>query len=401
MKSLFQRVNEDSYISLGNISIINEAWGAKKHYADELEKIFTDYEKKKNPKPVKSNKYGMPRGFRPGHSPEEVLAKYPMEILIDKAGYEPKEITKQVWGPKGKTEKKEFSKNDYGYFIAQLIANGELNKEKMLKWWNEYEDKTAKAKWHDPKFIAKQIDPVRCWNPYYPKDDSVVNSFEKNPANMTYYLKNGNGLSYDEKKELRAFLEDPANQEELKVAIKGVKNSILKARPSFKTGAINHLKSIIENCDYSGGDLQNLIEKEYRDSHKSYYQGGNDRDCEASAIIGLIMKVVNKIYGFEVWSSIGSEKDEYENEIISAHINGLNKEDQTYEQFVDDADNLKFKIKKLGVSAKKESSSVHNSSFTTNYNYDFEVICTKKDEEIFHETITDVTIGSYFFSGGW
>jgi hypothetical protein len=225
--------------------------------------------------------------------------------------------------------------------------------------------------------------------------------FEKNPANMSYYLKSGNGLSYDERKELRAFLEDPANQEELKAAVKGIKNSILKARPTFKTGAINHLKSIIENCDYSGGDLQDLMEKEYRDSHKSYYQGGNDRDCEASAIIGLIMKVINKIYGFEIWSSITSDKDEYENEIISAHINGLNKEDQTYEQFVDDADNLKFTIKKLGVSKKKESSTVHNSSFTSNYNYDFEVICTKKGEEIFHETITDVTIGSYFFSGGW
>ena len=399
MKSLSQQVNEDSYISLGNVSMINEAWGAKKHYADELEKIFADYEKKKNPKPSKSP-YSR-GGWRPGHSPEEVFAKYPMEILIDKAGYEPKEITKEVWGPKGKSEKKEFSKNHYGYFIAQLIASGELNKEKMLKWWNEYEDKTSKAKWHDPKFIAKQIDPVKCWNPYYPKDDSVINSFITNPANMSYYLKSGNGLSYDERKELRAFLEDPANQEELKVAIKGVKNSILKARPTFKTGAINHLKSIIENCDYSGGNLQDLMEKEYKDSHKSYYQGGNDRDCEASAIIGLIMKVINKIYGFEIWTTIGSDKDEYENEIISAHINGLNKEDQTYEQFVDDADNLKFTIKKLGVSKKKETSSVHNSSFTSNYNYDFEVICMKKDEELFHETITDVTIGSYFFSGGW
>lgn len=37
----------------------------------------------------------------------------------------------------------------------------------------------------------------------------------------------------------------------------------------------------------------------------------------------------------------------------------------------------------------------------SNYNYDFEVICTKNDEEIFHKIITDVTIGSYLFSGGW
>ena len=395
MKSLSQQVNEDLYISLGQVSTINEAWGSTKHYKAELEKIFTDYEKKKAPKKN-------PRlAFRPGHAPEEVLAKYPMQILIDKAGYKPKEIVKQIWGPKGKSEKKEFDKIDYGWFIAKQIEDGKLNKEEMLDWWNEYEESVSTAKWHDIKFIAKQIDPVRCWNPYYPKDDSILQSFFKTPANIVWYLKNGNGLTYTEKKELGEFLADPANQEDLQKALKGVKNSILKARPSFKTGAIEHLKSIIDNCDYSGGKLQDLIEKEYKDSHKSYYQGGNDRDHEASAVLGLIMKVINKIYGFEIWTTIGSDKDEYENEIISAKINGLNKEDQTYEQFVDDADDLKFTIKKLGISKKKESSTVHSSSFISNYNYDFEVICTKKDEEIFHETITDVTVGSYFFSGGW
>lgn len=399
MKNLNQIINETALISLGHISTINEAWGSAKHYKAELEKIFADYEKKKNPKP-KKGPFGR-GGFRPGYSPEEVLAKYPMQILIDKAGYTPKEIVKQVWGPKGRSEKKEFSKSDYGQFIADQIADGKLNKEEMLKWWNEYEESVSTAKWHDVKFITKQIDPIRCWNPYYPKDDSILQNFFKTPANIVWYLKNGNGLTYSEKKELGEFLADPANQEDLQKALKGVKNSILKARPSFKTGAINHIKSIIDNCDYSGGDLQELMNKEYQDSHKSYYQGGNDRDNEASAVIGLIMKVINKIYGFEVWSSIGADKDEYENEIISAKINGLNKEDQTYEQFVDDADDLKFKIKKLGVSKKKESSTVHSSSFISNYNYDFEVICTKKDEEIFHETITDVTVGSYFFSGGW
>ena len=53
------------------------------------------------------------------------------------------------------------------------------------------------------------------------------------------------------------------------------------------------------------------------------------------------------------------------------------------------------------MSDKKDTGDVHNSSFINNYNYDFDVICTKKGEEIFHETITDVTVGSYFFSGGW
>ena len=34
------------------------------------------------------------------------------------------------------------------------------------EWWNEYEESVSTAKWHDIKFIAKQIDPIRCWNPY-------------------------------------------------------------------------------------------------------------------------------------------------------------------------------------------------------------------------------------------
>jgi len=395
MKHLTEKFNESYNITLGQVSTINEAWGSTKHYKAELEKIFADYEKKKNKKPNKR----IPTPWGP--QPEEVLAKYPMQILIDKAGYKPKEIVKQVWGPKGRGEKKEFSKQDYGQFIADQITDGKLDKEEMLKWWNEYEESIATAKWHDIKFIAKQIDPVRCWNPYYPKDDSILQSFFKTPANIVWYLKNGNGLLYSEKKELGEFLADPANQEDLQKALKGVKNSILKARPSFKTGTIENLKSIIDNCDYSGGKLQDLIEREYKDSHKSYYQGGNDRDHEASAVMGLIMKVINKIYGFEVWSSIGSDKDEYENEIISAKISGLNKDDQTYEQFIDDANDLKFKIKKLGMSEKKDKGDVHSSSFINNYNYDFEVICTKKGEEIFHETITDVTVASYFFSGGW
>jgi len=395
MKHLTEKFNESYNISLGQVSTINEAWGSTKHYKAELEKIFADYEKKKNKKP--NGRIPTPWGPQP----EEVLAKYPMQILIDKAGYKPKEIVKQVWGPKGRGEKKEFSKQDYGQFIADQIADGKLDKEEMLKWWNEYEESVSTAKWHDIKFIAKQIDPVRCWNPYYPKDDSTLKSFFTTPANIVWYLKNGNGLTYTEKKELGEFLTDPANQEDLQKALKGVKNSILKARPSFKTGAIENLKSIIDNCDYSGGKLQDLIEKEYKDSHKSYYQGGNERNHEASAVMGLIMKVINKIYGFEVWSSIGSDKDEYENEIISAKISGLDKDDQTYEQFIDDAEDLKFKIKKLKMSDKKDTGDVHNSSFINNYNYDFEVICTKKGEEIFHETITDVTVASYFFSGGW
>ena len=168
MKDIQHYINESEMLGLDEYVYINEAWGANKHYASELDKIFADYEKKKAPKKQTS------RMLSPGRTaPEEVFAKYPMQILIDKAGYTPKEITKKIWGPKGQSEKKENDKYDYGKFIVDQIEAGKLNKDDMLKWWNEYETEVSKAKWHDPKFIAKQIDPARCWNVYYPKDDSV------------------------------------------------------------------------------------------------------------------------------------------------------------------------------------------------------------------------------------
>ena len=91
MKHLNEKLNESYNITLGQISTINEAWGSTKHYKAELEKIFADYEKKKAPK-----KSSRPMWGRGKTAPEEVLAKYPMQILIDKAGYKPKEIIKQV-----------------------------------------------------------------------------------------------------------------------------------------------------------------------------------------------------------------------------------------------------------------------------------------------------------------
>ena len=76
MKHLTEKFNESYNITLGQVSTINEAWGSTKHYKSELEKIFTDYEKKKAPK-----KSSRPMGGRGKTAPEEVLAKYPMQIL--------------------------------------------------------------------------------------------------------------------------------------------------------------------------------------------------------------------------------------------------------------------------------------------------------------------------------
>ncbi len=66
---------------------IVEAWGSQRHYESDLKKIFDEFDKKKNAGPMK-----MKRGYVEPPSPYPVLAKYPMQILIDKAGYTPKEV---------------------------------------------------------------------------------------------------------------------------------------------------------------------------------------------------------------------------------------------------------------------------------------------------------------------
>ena len=177
----------------------------------------------------------------------------------------------------------------------------------------------------------------------------------------------------------------------------------MKARPTFATGTVNHVKDIIENCDYSDGDLRDLMEKEYKSSHQSYYEGPNDRNCEASAVIGLILKALNEMYGFEVWSSIqeiGEEDRSWKEYETKINIKG-SVDDKTLEGFLDDADHLKFKIEKLGASEKKRSTGVYASSFSSFYDYDFDVICEKNGEEVYHSKFKNITIGSYYYSGGW
>lgn len=382
---------------------IYESWNAeRKNYKAELQDMLDKYEKKKNAKPKKS-RYGGP--YRSSSNPSDVFAKYPMQILIDKAGYEPKTITQYTIGGK----KEVFSKIHYGQFIADEIEAGNLKIEDMIKWWEEYDEEIAKNNWHDPKYIVKQIDVTRLWNPYYPKDDSVVTALLEDPAKIARYAMPKRS-TIQEREEFRAFLADPANQDDLKAALKSIKSKIMKARPSFATGTTNHIKNIIDNCEYNGGDIKDLMEKEYKSSHQRYYQGANNRDCEASAVIGLILKALNEMYGFEVWSSINEigEEDrswkEYETEI---NIKG-SVDDKTLEGFLDDADYLRFEIKKLKASEKKRDSGVYASSFSSYYDYDFEVICYKRKdfkdktgEEVYHKEFKNIIVGSYFYSGGW
>ena len=377
-------------------NLVLESWNAeRKDYAKELQDILNKYDKKKNAPPKKS-RYGGPRTSRT--EPEEVLAKYPVQILIDKAGFEPKTIAKWTIGGKKET----LNKYHYGKFIADKLESGEITKEDLVKWWQEYDEQVAKNNWHDPKFIVKQIDVTRLWNPYYPKDDSMVTALLNEPAKISRYAKPQRATT-SEMEDFKAFLSDPANQDTLKAALKSIKSTIMKARPTFATGVEKHVKDIIENCDYSDGDLRDLMEKEYQSNHQRYYEGPNDRNCEASAVIGLILKALNEMYGFEIWSSIQETGDEYSSwkeYETKISIKG-SVDDKTLEGFLDDADHLKFKIEKLGVSEKKRSSGVYSSSFSSYYDYDFDVICEKNGEEVYHSKFKNITIGSYFYSGGW
>lgn len=400
-KEKISSMSIDEYLSE---NLVLESWNAeRKNYKEELQKILDTYEKKKNAKPRKS-RFGY---SLKSTNPSEVLAKYPMQILVDKAGYKPKEITATVYSytkTKGSQEKEKtyFSKIHYGQFIADELEKGNLNLEDMIKWWQEYDEEIAKNNWHDPKYIVKQIDVTRLWNPYYPKDDSMVTALLNEPARISRYAKPKRATT-SEMEDFKAFLSDPANQDTLKAALKSIKGTIMKARPTFATGVENHVKDIIENCEYSDGDLKELMEKEYKSSHKRYYEGPNDRDCEASAVIGLILKALNEMYGFEVWSSIAETGDEYSSwKEYETKINIKGSvDDKTLEGFLDDADHLKFKIEKLGASEKKRSSGVYSSSFSTYYDYDFDVICEKNGEEVYHSKFKNITIGSYFYSGGW
>ncbi|MBR6907912.1 hypothetical protein IKN40_05495 [bacterium] len=416
MKTLNEKLNESVNISLGQISFVNEAWGTQptRRFKAELEQIFTDYDKSNEVRKKKLEK-NKPAYFRPGTEPEAKLAKYPMQILIDKAGYTPKELTKVVWGRKGREEKKEFDKEAYGKFILQQLEEGKFTKEDLIKWWEEYSNNINKANWHDVKFLVKQIDPTRCWNPYYPKDDSVVKAIFETPARLVDFLKYGNNLTYDERKELREFLADPVNQEAAKAALKGVKNAIMKARPTFATGVENHIKSLIENCEYGDkkGSLLQMLKDEYKSSHnRTRYQGSNgDEGCEGSAIVGLILKAINKLYGFEVWHSMymDDKDDSYYADIEqNAKVKG-EVSDETLEGFLDDADLLRCVVNDKGASEKNgEAGTVSSSSFWTYYRHDFEVIIYKREnfkdkegKEIFNETFKNVTVGSSYYSGGW
>lgn len=371
--------------------LINEAWGNFKNYKRELEDLLDKYNKKEESNKNKRAK----RGFMGGRlvEAEEILAKYPVQILVDKLGYEPQKFKKYL--PNGK-QKEAINMYAYGSYLINLINKNEVSTEDLIKWWEEYETEILKKNWHDPNWIVKQVDGVKLWDPYNPKSMYKINRIMENPENIFQYLKSDArwySLSREERETVRNFYADPVNHEALVTAFKGIKRKLEKLRPSFKSAVNNILKDLISEVQVGKRRLGGMLEEEYeRERNRSYYSGSNYTNCEATAILGIVLKTLSEIYGFSI-------SNNYDN-TYSSYGDGDN--DPKFEKFIDEAPNLTITVTDNG-SAETKTSGVYSSSFSTYYDHNFTVTVEhygNKDKTVTKE-FKDITVGTNYYSGGW
>lgn len=371
--------------------LINEAWGNYKNYKRELEDLLDKYNKKEESNKNKRAK----RGFMGGRlvEAEEILAKYPVQILVDKLGYEPQKFKKYL--PNGK-QKEAINMYAYGSYLINLINKNEVSTEDLIKWWEEYETEILKKNWHDPNWIVKQVDGVKLWDPYNPKSMYKINRIMENPENIFQYLKSDArwySLSREERETVRNFYADPVNHEALVTAFKGIKRKLEKLRPSFKSAVNNILKDLISEVQVGKRRLGGMLEEEYEsERNRSYYSGSNYTNCEATAILGIVLKTLSEIYGFSI-------SNNYDN-TYSSYGDGDN--DPKFEKFIDEAPNLTITVTDNG-SAETKTSGVYSSSFSTYYDHNFTVNVEhygNKDKTVTKE-FKNITVGTNYYSGGW
>lgn len=374
---------------------IVEAFGPNRYYSGDLRSIFDEYEKTKDSKK--------------GAAPEK-LAKYPMAILVDKAGFKPSTIIKRI-GPGWSSRTKEVNDDAaYGQFILDEMEKGTFTKDDLIKWWKEYDEEVGKKNWSDPKWVIKNLDVTRFWDPWRPKDTSAIDACIEEPARLIgYYVNNpkagakGSNLSSEEKKELQQYYSDPVNKEALSKAFKSIKKKLEAARPTFESAALKVIQDLLETSvtlDGKDYDLKRQLGKDDRYS--------DTRDEKADAIKSLCLNIIKDYYGLDyAVYSLGSS--DYNGD-QKAHINRHGeKDDAKLEKFVDDGGNgIKIHIKDLGTSKDNgETSGVHSSSFSTYYKHDFEVeLCvfsreSKKSEQVLKKRYDSVTVAWSYFSGGW
>ena len=293
-------------------------------------------------------------------------------------------------------EKEVINNYAYGSYLINLINKNEVSIEDLVKWWQEYETEILKKNWHDPNWIVKQVDGVKLWDPYNPKSMYKINRIMENPENIFQYLKSDArwySLSREERETVRNFYADPVNHEALVTAFKGIKRKLEKLRPSFKSAVNNILKDLISEVQVGKRRLGGMLEEEYeRERNRSYYSGSNYTNCEATAILGIVLKTLSEIYGFSI-------SNNYDN-TYSSYGDGDN--DPKFEKFIDEAPNLTITVTDNG-SAETKTSGVYSSSFSTYYDHNFTVTVEhygNKDKTVTKE-FKDITVGTNYYSGGW
>ena len=371
---------------------LTEAWANTKNYKRELDDLLDKYKKKKEAEDKKAAKGKL--GWYPSHKyPSEVLAKYPMQIIIDKMGYEPKTLG---WRSKGKEK---FNLADYGNFLLKQIEDKKISLEDLIKWWEEYDTEILKKNWHDPSWIIKQVDGDKLWDPFHPKSTHTIDNIVNNPASVLYYLKPEAKkwrLSEEERDELSNFYSDPVNNEALRVAFKGIRKKLEKLRPTFSSAVSKWMEQIMD-ITINGDRLESLLEQEYEDGNKSYYSGSNFRTNKGTAIVSIIYKTLKDLYDIDFTRAVA--QDDEGNWIKTKHV--VNNEDSpNLEKFTDDAPNMVVSVKDNG-SVKDDTSGVWNSSFITSYNHSFTVTVKRKGEDDYVKEFPSVCVATDFYSGGW
>lgn len=374
--------------------VINEAWGNYKNYKQELQDLLDKYHKKDE---SNKKKRAQRRGYYGGRmvEAEEILAKYPIQILVDKLGYEPQKFIKYLHTGKRKEAINMFA---YGSYLINLINKNEVSMEDLIKWWGEYDAEISKKNWHDPNWIVKQVDGVKLWDPYNPKSMYKINRIIENPEYIFQYLKSDAryySLSKEERQTLRDFYADPVNHEALVKAFKGIKGKLEKLRPSFETAVNNILRDLISEVQVGKRRLGGMLEEEYESNrNRSYYSGSNYTNCEATAILGIVLKTLSDIYGFTI-------RNNYDN-TYSSYGDDDNKNNTKFEKFVDEAPEISITVTDNG-SADTKTSGVYSSSFSTYYDHNFTVTVEyygNKEKTVTKE-FKDITVGTNYYSGGW
>lgn len=394
---------------------IFEAWTNHKSeqaYLKELEEMLDKVDKRAEKR--KKLMSGNNRSWSMGYSinPTKVLQKYPMAILIDKAGYTPEKLNTYSYkrkkdGSYEKVNKTVTDLDSYGRWLYNTIKDGKISKEDLVSWWKEYEDEIAKSHWFDPSYVMKHVDPTRIWDIYFPNSEGVFERIVEEPSTIFNYTLPDLRiwrLAKDEREQVTAYYSDPVNKEALSKEFSKLKKMMSKHKPTLKASAEKWVALVLRDSKINGESYD--FDDYFAEKHKPkrYYSGSNDEDCYGDAYYSLIMGAIKDMYKFDFYGGLEYLGDgQYgENAKYSVRGHSGDDNDDAFKKFADDAQSLEFEITDLGTSEKSgDTSGVSSSSFSTFYRHDFKIVGKIKKEEVYNKTVKNVVVYSSFYSGGW